>query len=331
MSSACSSGLFSHSRHQVTPTFGVYRDLHWVKSTCFPLPNIVDKIIYTFSGQESISWNFGPEIKYSNQTLKNTSAGPSQQSSPFEYSCNLQVHVSLKKAERRDMSKFARSSKTCEKLEKSQFLLKLIKTSVRRGRRVPSKNYDFCNFCDFSKTCEKLEKSQFLLKLRQVLEEGEGCPAKTAISVVSAISPKICKKWEKSQCLLKLLNSSGKRGIRRVPSKHYDFCNFCDFSKNCEKLEKSQFLLKLLHSSGKGRRKVPNKNCDFISAISPKIGKSLSWWCFKYDFHVWSKLDGFRVSVHSSWHKANSRNSWNTFDWLIRPEKKIRNTCHDSW
>ena len=71
------------------------------------------------------------------------------------------------------MSKFARSSKTCEKLEKSQFLLKLIKTSVRRGRRVPSKNYDFCNFCDFSKTCEKLEKSQFLLKLRQVLEEGE--------------------------------------------------------------------------------------------------------------------------------------------------------------
>ena len=98
------------------------------------------------------------------------------------------------------MSKFARSSKTCEKLEKSQFLLKLIKSSVRGGRRVPSKN---CNFCNFSKNCKKLEKSQFLLKLRQVLEEVEGCPAKTAISAVSVISPKFCKKLEKSQCLLK--------------------------------------------------------------------------------------------------------------------------------
>ena len=96
------------------------------------------------------------------------------------------------------MSKFARSSKTCEKLEKSQFLLKLINTSVGRGRRVPSKNCDFCKFCDFSKTCEKLDKSHFLLKLRQVLEEVEGCPAKTAISEVSAISQKICKKLEKS-------------------------------------------------------------------------------------------------------------------------------------
>ena len=26
------------------------------------------------------------------------------------------------------------------------------------------KNCDFSNFCDFSKNCEKLEKSQFLLK-----------------------------------------------------------------------------------------------------------------------------------------------------------------------
>ena len=33
------------------------------------------------------------------------------------------------------------------------------------GRRVSSKNSDFCNFCDSSKNCEKLEKSQFLLKL----------------------------------------------------------------------------------------------------------------------------------------------------------------------
>ena len=110
-----------------------------------------------------------------------------------------------------------------------------------------------------------------------MLEEVEGCPAKTATSAVSAISPKSCEKLEKSQCLLKLLNSSGKGGIRRVPSEHYDFCNFCDFSKNCQKLEKSQFLLKLLNSSGKGRRKVRNKNCDLISAIYPKIGKSLSW------------------------------------------------------
>ena len=50
---------------------------------------------------------------------------------------------------------------------------------------MPSKN------CDFSKHCEKLEKSQFLLKLAgEVLEEVEGCPAKTAIS---AISPKLLK------------------------------------------------------------------------------------------------------------------------------------------
>ena len=33
------------------------------------------------------------------------------------------------------------------------------------GRRVSSKNSDFCNFCDSFKNCEKLEKSQFLLKL----------------------------------------------------------------------------------------------------------------------------------------------------------------------
>ena len=169
------------------------------------------------------------------------------------------------------MSKFARSSKTCEKLEKSQFLLKLIKTSVRRGRRVPSKNYDFCNFCDFSKTCEKLEKSQFLLKLRQVLE-GEGCPAKTAISVVSAISPKICEKWEKSQCLLKLLNSSGKGGIRRVPSKHYDFCNICDFSKNCEQLENSQFLLNYYIQVVKDVERCPTKIVILFLRFLQKLG-----------------------------------------------------------
>ena len=63
------------------------------------------------------------------------------------------------------MSKFARSSKNCEKLEKSQFLLKLLNSSGKGGTRVSSKNCDFCNFCDFSKNYEKLEKSQFLLKL----------------------------------------------------------------------------------------------------------------------------------------------------------------------
>ena len=36
---------------------------------------------------------------------------------------------------------------------------------LRGGTRVPRKNCNFCYFCDFSKNCEKLEKSQFLLKL----------------------------------------------------------------------------------------------------------------------------------------------------------------------
>ena len=49
-----------------------------------------------------------------------------------------------------DMSKFARSSKNCEKMEKLQFLLKLLNSSGKGGRRAPSKNCDVCNFCDFS-------------------------------------------------------------------------------------------------------------------------------------------------------------------------------------
>ena len=44
-------------------------------------------------------------------------------------------------------------STNCEKLEKSRFLLKLINLSGKGGGRVPSKNCDFCNFCDFSKNC----------------------------------------------------------------------------------------------------------------------------------------------------------------------------------
>ena len=70
-------------------------------------------------------------------------------------------------------------SENCEKLEKSQFLLKLTKSSIRGGRRVPSKNCDFCNFCDFSKNYEKLKKSQFLLKLTsQLFEEWKSAQQK---------------------------------------------------------------------------------------------------------------------------------------------------------
>ena len=56
-------------------------------------------------------------------------------------------------------AKTAISPKIGKKLEKSQFLLKLIKSCGTGGRRVSNKN------CDFSKNCEKLEKSQFWLKL----------------------------------------------------------------------------------------------------------------------------------------------------------------------
>ena len=38
---------------------------------------------------------------------------------------------------------------------------------------MTSKNCDFCNFCDFSKNCEKLEKSQFLLKLTKSRVRGD--------------------------------------------------------------------------------------------------------------------------------------------------------------
>ena len=56
-------------------------------------------------------------------------------------------------------------AKIAKKLEKSQFLLKLLNSSGKGGTRVSSKKCDFCNFCDFSRYCEKLEKSQFLRKL----------------------------------------------------------------------------------------------------------------------------------------------------------------------
>ena len=144
-----------------------------------------------------------------------------------------------------------------------------------------------------------------------MVKEIQGCPAKTAISVISAISPKIAKNWrnrmflpklikssitggrrvsskscdfcnfsknceklEKSQFLLKLIKSSG-TGSRRVSSKNCNFCIFCDFSKNCEKLEKLQFLLKLIKSSVTGGRRVSSKNCDFcnFSKNWKKIGE----------------------------------------------------------
>ena len=58
---------------------------------------------------------------------------------------------------------------------------------------MSSKN---CDFSDSSKNCEKLDKSQFLLRLiKSSVQEVEGCPAKTATSAISAISPKIVKNW----------------------------------------------------------------------------------------------------------------------------------------
>ena len=64
------------------------------------------------------------------------------------------------------MSKFARRSINCEKLEKSQFLLKLLNSvcKLKGGRRVPSKNWVFCD-CSMAKNWEKLKKMQFFLKL----------------------------------------------------------------------------------------------------------------------------------------------------------------------
>jgi len=52
-------------------------------------------------------------------------------------------------------AKTAISPKIAKKLDKSQFLLKLITPTVRGGRRVPSKN------CDFSKNCKIFELVMF--------------------------------------------------------------------------------------------------------------------------------------------------------------------------
>ena len=71
-----------------------------------------------------------------------------------------------------------------------------------------------------------------------MVKEVQGRPAKTVISAISEISPKIANNWKNLQFLLKLIKSSVTGGTK-VYSKN------CDFCKNCEKLEKSQFLLKL--------------------------------------------------------------------------------------
>ena len=69
-------------------------------------------------------------------------------------------------------------------------------------------------------------------ELSQVLQEVQGCPAKTTIFCDSS---KNCEKLEKSQFLLRLIKSSGTGG-KRVAGKN---CDFCNLSKNCEKLERS--------------------------------------------------------------------------------------------
>ena len=150
------------------------------------------------------------------------------------------------------MSKFARSSKNCEKMEKSPFWLKLIKSSVRGDKRVPSK--DSCDFCDFSKDCEKLEKPQFLLKLIKTSVRGKRrVPRKKKLQFLRFV-----------QKLRKTGEIAVFAKIDQVPKKK-NVNDFCDFSKNCEKLDKSQFLLQLLNSSAKGGRRVPSKNCDFCN------------------------------------------------------------------
>ena len=94
-----------------------------------------------------------------------------------------------------------------------------------------------------------------------MLQEVEGCPAKTA---TYAISQKIAKKWEKSQFLPKLIKSTGGK---RVSNKNYNF------SKNCEKLEKLQFLLKL--STTSVRYKGAQQKLRFLQFVQKlqKIGE----------------------------------------------------------
>ena len=79
---------------------------------------------------------------------------------------------------------FAISPKIAKKLEKSQFLLKLLNSRVKGGRRVPSKN------------CEKLEKSQFLLKLLNLF--------KNAISATCPNTTEVIRKHLFKKAIIKL-------------------------------------------------------------------------------------------------------------------------------
>ena len=85
---------------------------------------------------ESIS---APVVVVSPKTLTVNEGG----SASFQCSVSANPNPVTVWSQTRDMSKFARSSKNCEKLEKSQFLLKLLNSSGKGNRRVPSKNCDF--------------------------------------------------------------------------------------------------------------------------------------------------------------------------------------------
>ena len=56
---------------------------------------------------------------------------------------------------------FCDFSKNCEKLEELQYLLKLLNSSCKGGRRLPSKN------CDFSKNCKKIGEIAELAKINE--------------------------------------------------------------------------------------------------------------------------------------------------------------------
>ena len=95
-------------------------------------------------------------------TMEKGSPGVSNKIGPLAYDELLKSSVTGGTRVSSKNCDFCDSSKNCEKLDKSQFLIRLIKSSGTGGRRVSSKN---CDFCDFSKNCEKLEISLFLLKL----------------------------------------------------------------------------------------------------------------------------------------------------------------------
>ena len=144
-----------------------------------------------------------------------------------------------------------------------------------------------------------------------MLQEVEGCPAKTATSAISTISQKIATKWEKWQFLPKLIKSTGGR---RVSNKN------CNFSKNCEKLEKLQFLLKL--STTSVRNKGAQQKLRFLQFLQ-KIAKKLEKSQFLLKL-IKSSVTGGRRVPSKNWDFYNfrdfSKKLWN-----------IRNNCNDPW